>query len=109
MCYLFIFSDLVYRLYFLGIIGWKSRLCSVVFGLGVYLVVSALISTRKINFPTYDPLQQYRNLPPGDLVTGNAGQGIALATSIFMLLQIYSALIIVDLVKVEFLDIMGQK
>ena len=50
----------------LGISGWRSRLCTIVFGLGVYLVVSALISTRKINFPTYDPLQQFRNLPPGD-------------------------------------------
>ena len=49
-----------------GISGWRSRLCTIVFGLGVYLVVSALISTRKINFPTYDPLQQFRNLPPGD-------------------------------------------
>jgi len=50
----------------LGISGWRSRLCTIVFGLGIYLVVSALISTRKINFPTYDPLQQFRNLPPGD-------------------------------------------
>ena len=50
----------------LGISGWRSRLCTIVFGLGIYLVVSALISTRKLNFPTYDPLQQFRNLPPGD-------------------------------------------
>ena len=60
-------SPLIHRfLMLLGISGWRSRLCTIVFGLGVYLVVSALISTRKINFPTYDPLQQFRNLPPGD-------------------------------------------
>ena len=35
----------------LGISGWKSRLCTIVLGLGLYLVVSALISTRKLNFP----------------------------------------------------------
>ena len=59
----------------LGISGWKSRLCTLVFGLGVYLVVSALISTRKITFPTYDPLQQFRNLPPGDS-TGSVSDSV---------------------------------
>ena len=31
----------------LGISGWKSRLCSLLFGLGIYLVASAIYSTRK--------------------------------------------------------------
>jgi hypothetical protein len=35
----------------LGHTGWKTRFCFVVFGLGLYLVVSALISTRRLSFP----------------------------------------------------------
>ena len=32
----------------LGLSGWKTRLCTVVFGLGLYLTISALISTRRL-------------------------------------------------------------
>ena len=57
----------------LGICGWKSRLCSLVLGLGLYLVVTALISTRKLNFPPYDrPLSlQFRHLQPDSSSTRN--------------------------------------
>ena len=38
----------------LGLSGWKTRLCTVVFGLGLYLTVSTLISTRRLplSFPS---------------------------------------------------------
>ena len=35
----------------LGLSGWKTRICTLVFGLGLYLVFSTLISTRRLSFP----------------------------------------------------------
>ena len=38
----------------LGLSGWKSRLCTLAFGLCLYLTISTLISTRKLlSFSTH--------------------------------------------------------
>ena len=67
-------NDCVSRV-MLGICGWKSRLCTLVLGLGIYLFISALISTRRLNFPAYgDPLIQFRHLPPDDAASQSKHQ-----------------------------------
>lgn len=68
-------NDLISRV-MLGICGWKSR-CTLVLGLGIYLVVSALISTRKLNFPSSygEPfLQQFRSSSSSNHLSPSASQ-----------------------------------